>query len=52
MPRNDSSEEVREKEVLEAPATGEDSSLEVWGGRVFVFDAGGGFHTLREQMVR
>ncbi len=46
MPRRDSSEDQK------PPVTGEDSSLEVWGGRVFVFDAGGGFYTLREQMVR
>ncbi len=47
MPRSESSEEVRE-----APATGENSSLEVWGGRVFIFDAAGGFYSLREQMIR
>ena len=45
MPRRDSSEEGQQM-----PAAQEESSLDFWGGRVFIFDAGGGFHTLREQM--
>lgn len=47
MPRRDSSDEGRE-----TPAAREDGSQEFWGGRVFICDAGGGFYTLREQMVR
>ena len=47
MPRRESSDEGQN-----APETEPENSLEFWGGRVFICDAGGGFLTLREQMVR
>lgn len=39
-------------EIAAPGGGGADGGLEFWGGRVFVCDAGGGFYSLREQMVR